>query len=289
VSKSDVKGEYRPSPRPEYDGPALIRREMAISHLWGDEESGRVQDRIYLSNMNLHALEFALQPKGYFVHSPAYRTIFGADEVMLVLEGELVLANPETGEVQKARKGEAIFFRKDTWHHGFNLGEAMLRVLEFFAPPPAQGTSGIYARSRPYLPREAWRYSTTAGYGTRPSGIEAGPARRTLMKVGEGDLLLELRGESPKALVGTIASTEYLCVGRIDVPAGFSLPAESHRGDEFLYLESGALSVFLANSGREERFDLAPQDGVYIPAGIKHEYHTPEGRPGRAFFGLAPM
>ena len=288
VNADNSRSEYRPSPRPEFPGPTLIRRAMAVRHLWGDEESGRVDDWIYLSNRNLHVLEFALPPSGFFVHSKAFRTVFGADEVMVVLEGEFALANPETGEVQKAGAGEALFFRKDTWHHGFNLGEGVVRILEFFAPPPATGTSGVYAQTRPFLAREEWRYSVPAKLSGWPSAIAAESTRKTLNKVTEDGLLLELRGASRKALAGYFASTEHLCVGRIDIPAGCVLPGESHPGDEFLYLERGSLSVFLPNTNKGEWFHLAPQDGVYIPAGTEHEYHTPEGEPGMALFGLAP-
>jgi hypothetical protein len=49
--------------------------------------------------------------------------------------GILVLNNPQTSEVHRALPGEAVFFRCDTWHHGFNYGIDPLRVLEFFAPP----------------------------------------------------------------------------------------------------------------------------------------------------------
>ena len=68
-----------------------------------------------------------------------------------VLQGTLVLANPETGEVVRAEPADSVFFRRDTWHHGFSYGDDDLRVLEFFAPPPSTGTSGAYARTKPYL------------------------------------------------------------------------------------------------------------------------------------------
>ena len=80
-----------------------------------------------------------------------FRTIFAADELLHVLEGVLVIADPETGEVQRAAAGQSVFFRRDTWHHAFALGPEPLRVLELFAPPPAAGASSAYARAQPYL------------------------------------------------------------------------------------------------------------------------------------------
>ena len=130
------------SPRPIFDGPALIRRADVTRHIWGDPAAGEVFDWIYASTERVHLLVFGLAPGGAFRHSEAYRTVFAADEVLHVLEGTLVIADPETGEVQRAGTGESVFFSRDTWHHAFALGPEPLRVLELFAPPPAAGADG---------------------------------------------------------------------------------------------------------------------------------------------------
>ena len=83
-----------------------------------------------------------------------------------MLEGVLVIADPETGEVQRAAAGESVFFRRDTWHHAFALGPEPLRVLELFAPPPAAGASSAYARAQPYL--ETSRYADDELLGSWP-------------------------------------------------------------------------------------------------------------------------
>src|SRR5687767_12303491 len=90
---------YRPSPRPSFDVPTAIREWDAVHHVWGDEEAGFVEDRIYVSSQLIHAIVFALPPGGSFRHSDSFRTVFAADELLHVLQGTLVLANPETGEV----------------------------------------------------------------------------------------------------------------------------------------------------------------------------------------------
>lgn len=111
---------------------------MRISQTTRWEAEG-IRERIY-------------EPPGSFYRSTEkLRVIYGADEVWCVLAGTLVINNPQTGEVHMVKKGDAVFFRKDTWHHGFNYGKEPLRVLEFFAPPPAAGTTGAYSDSKPYL------------------------------------------------------------------------------------------------------------------------------------------
>jgi len=279
---------YRPSPRPSYEGPTVIRHGDAARHVWGDEEAGRVADLIYLSNLNLHTLVFELPPGGAFTHSDSYRTIFGADEVMVVLEGEFVLANPETGEVQRASRGEGIFFRKNTWHHGFNVGQSPVRVLEYFAPPPATGASGEYARTQPYLAKEKWHYGPFEEIPDRRAAPRGLPARRTLTKLGEADLELGLLGADRKALVGYFATTEYLRVGRLELNPGTHLTQHRHVGDELVYVDEGSLVVALHENATGQRFELGPRDGMYIPARVKHGYQNPNAERVLAYFGQAP-
>ena len=92
-----------------------------------------------------------MKSRGFFKHSEEYRTIFGADELLYVLSGVVIINNPETGETHRINKGESVFFRKDTWHHAFNYSNDFLQVLEFFSPPPSTGTSGLYAKKKKLL------------------------------------------------------------------------------------------------------------------------------------------
>ena len=108
---------YKPSPRPSFDAPTVLRADEVVRHTWGDAEAGFVEDWIYVSSQRIHAIVFGMPPGGRFTHSESFRTIFAADELLYVLQGTLVLANPETGEIVRAEPGESVFFRRDTWHH----------------------------------------------------------------------------------------------------------------------------------------------------------------------------
>ena len=154
---------YKPSPRPSFDAPTVLRADEVVRHTWGDADAGLVEDWIYVSSQLIHAIVFGMPPGGKFTHSESFRTIFAADELLYVLQGTLVLANPETGEIVRAEPGESVFFRRDTWHHGFSYGDEPLRVLEFFAPPPATGTSGAYAQTQPYLEVSTYADDTVLG------------------------------------------------------------------------------------------------------------------------------
>jgi quercetin dioxygenase-like cupin family protein len=278
---------YKPSPRPTFDRPTHIPYAAVTRHLWGDEQSGTVDDWIYVSSGKIHQLLFGLAPGQAFRHSPEFRTVFGADEVLYVLEGRFACANPETGEVQVAEPGEAIFFRRDTWHHGFNVGTTPLRVLEYFAPPPSTGTSGAYARTRPYV--EQSRYEQDQWLGRLPMEADAARAGDMMRVLRDGDLRWRLEGRTQSALVGLYASTEHLTVGRTRLLPGQRSDVEVHGGDEGLYLLQGQLNVWLPEGEGQRWFELQPKDGFYVPQGAPHQYQNLTAEPVEFLFGIAPL
>ena len=277
---------YAPSPRPTFDGPAHIPYEAAARHLWGDRESGEVADWIYVSSDKIHQLVFGLAPGQAFRHSEAYRTIFGADEVFYVLSGTMVLSNPETGEVHRVVAGEAVFFRRDTWHHAFSYGMEALRVLELFAPPPSTGTSGAYARGKPYL--SAPRYEQPELMERWPLAQAEARAGFTMHVLRQDDILWRLEGHEMPVLVGILASTEQLTVGTIELLPGQHSEIQVHGGDESLYLLEGTLNLRLPENGGQKWFELKPRDGFYVPEGAPHQYYNVSDRPARLIFGVAP-
>jgi quercetin dioxygenase-like cupin family protein len=271
---------YKPSPRPTFERPTAILRDRAVRHTWGDEEAGFVEDWIYVSSGLLHAIVFGLPPGGAFRHSNAHRTIFAADEVLYVLQGTFVAANPETGEVYRLEPGESLFFRRDTWHHGFSYGGDDLRVLELFAPPPTTGSSGVYARTHAYL--EESRYTDDTLLGRLPG---AARGRQTMRVVRPADTTWRLEGD---ALVGLLASTEHLTAGTLRLLPGGSTGHASHAGDELLYVRAGRVAVRTGWQGLELTLELGPGDAAYLPAGAEHEVIGAGDAPADAVFGVAP-
>ncbi len=270
------------SPRPVYEGPSPIPFEKVARHTWGDEDSGQVEDWIYFSSDKVHQIIFTLQPGGSFRHSDRHRTIFAADEVFYVLEGTLALSNPETGEVHRAEVGEAIFFRRDTWHHGFNFGTGPARVLEFFAPPPSKGTSQKYAQTKPLL-KEA-RYARDGFLGSWPSDRVDAERKRTMKVIRPADLLWRLEGGHQEALAGILVSTEHLTVGTMRLLPGKGTGSRTHRGDLGAFVLEGRIRVIA--DGRE--FDAGPRDGLYIPEGTPYECVAVSDEPADFIFGIAP-
>ncbi len=279
---------YKPSPRPVFDRPSHIPYAGVTRHLWGEENAGLVDDWIYASTESIHQIVFGMQPGGCFKHTEAFRTIFGADEVLYVLSGTLGLANPETGEFCIAKEGEALFFRKDTWHHGFNLGNEQVRVLEFFAPPPAKGTSGPYARTKPYIEIEQSRYGQSEFIGRWPMDADAQRKARTIHPMRDADLLLSLDRQTQGAYTGLYCATDQLTAGKTTLLSGKRTGMERHKGDECLYVVSGILNIHVPDAEGQVWFELNPRDGFYIPAGFDHQYFNMTGDKVEFVFGVAP-
>lgn len=273
-------------PQPSFDGPAHIPYASATRYLWGDEASGRVADWIYVSSDKVHNIIFGMPPGGSFRHSDEFPTLLGADEVYYVLSGTLVLSNPETGEVHRVLPDEGVFFRGDTWHHGYAYGDEELRVLEFFAPPPSQGTGEAYGRTQPLLADPKYGQDHFLGRWpmARPEALNA----QKMRVLREADMLWRLEGPGNKVLTGILASTEHLTVGKTRLLPGQSTDVQVHGGDETLFLLEGALNLLLPEHDGQQWFELAPWDGFYVPEGTPHQYHNYSDRPVDLLFGVAP-
>ena len=267
------KASNSPSPRPNYTVPTAIQRGSVTRHLWGDEESCVVADLIYASTEAIHALVFILPPGGAFRHSEEYRTVFGAEEVLHVLTGTMVLANPETGETQRVHRGGSVSFGPDTWHHAFAHGEDSLQVLEFLAPPPASGSTGAYARTRPYLEHAVYE---------RDPGSNAPD---TLHVVRDEEIVWQ-RDLGVRS--GALAETPQLSVRRIEVDSGEASAAHAHTGDELLYVLAGTLWVRARHADATYVFELGPEDACLLPGGSEHEYRNYGAVTAETLVGIAP-
>lgn len=281
----------RSTPRPSYNrAPAFIRNAEARHHFWGDPEAGSVSDRVFLSTDSLHVLEYQLAPGNSFRHSPLNPTVFAADVVYIVVEGRLVLTNPETGEVLPLATGEAVLFRRDTWHHGFNPSPTeSVRVLEFLSPPPSRGTASDYARVQPYL--ETSRYSDDRWAGRWPEQREAQQAARTLLPITERDYLWSFAEDSVSHLVGTLADTPYLRVVRGTVNPGGLESFRPVENESALYCTAGRLWVDICDEAGETFTvgTLNVGDVAYLPAGCRARMMVRDSEPAEYFLGAGPL
>jgi quercetin dioxygenase-like cupin family protein/uncharacterized RmlC-like cupin family protein len=270
--------------------PGAVRAADAALKLWGDETSGYVNDWIYISNEKTQQLVFSLAPGARFGHSERHRTNLGADELFYVLTGVLVLANPETGEVHRLEAGDAVWFGPDTWHHGVAHGTETLRVLEFFAPPPATGSSQPYANTKPYL--AAPTYVQDEWLGSWPAAATDARTRDTQHVVRPDEILWRLEGLEHELLVGILLSTDRLTCGTIELLPGRRSDVRVHGGDCAGYVADGRLNLLLPQgadgSAGKLWFQVERDDGFFVPAGVRYQLFNMTDEPVRLLFGVAP-
>jgi hypothetical protein len=114
--------------------PMLVPRRDAVRFLWGDEESHFVADLVYGRGDRLAALIYKLAPGERFGSSKTWRPLYDQDRYYYVVQGELTIQDPETGDVAVARAGEAVYWRGMRYHYGYNFGTDEVFVLDWYAP-----------------------------------------------------------------------------------------------------------------------------------------------------------
>lgn len=271
--------QRRSTPRPVFREPTVIRRGDTAHHVWGDPEAGVVTDRVFVSTDQLHVLEFELPPRAEFRHSGMNPTVFAADVLYFVLEGELLLANPQTGEVARVTAGTGRLFRRDTWHHGFNAADRTVRVLEFFAPPPARGTASDYARRQQPLAGSA--YADRRWDRRWPEARAAQQAASGFIVADPAAGLLSFRDARPSHLRSTLVDTEYLRVVHGTVQPGHVEDFAVVDAESVLFAVDGELwaDVWSEEVGYRATTVLQPGDAVFLPVGSSERVLVRSARP----------
>ena len=270
------------TPRIAYSEPTLIKAGAATPYRWGDADSGFVEDEVLISSMALHSIIFTMPPGGSFVHSRANPTIFAADIVYVVLGGRLLLADPEHGQLVLAETGDALFFRRDTWHDGFNRGAEPVRVLELFAPTPAVGASSAYAKAQPYLEQSSYGDEGIIGHWPRPT---ADPDGGRIRSVPHGRRALRLEGD---VLWSVVASTEHLHAATGELIPGGTSPARRYGGDAILHLTAGMIVATTEHGGAAVEHRAASGDTIVVPEGDSLELRCPHDASASFILGVAP-
>jgi mannose-6-phosphate isomerase-like protein (cupin superfamily) len=248
----------------------MIRREDAVHHVWGDPEAGYVTDRVLSSTRRLHVLEYELPPGGEFRHSDSNRTIFGADVVYLVVAGQMIIADPSSGEMHILETGEGVLMRAGTWHNAFNPYRETTRVIEYFCPPPALGAASDFARRQPPLVES--RYKDARWEGCWPAARAEAEASRRLTRVSFENGLLEFRDDKATHLRSLLTSTEFLQVLSGEIQPGHVEEFAPVSHESVVIATEGELwvDVWTPEGGYAATNVLRPGDAMFLPAG-SHE------------------
>jgi quercetin dioxygenase-like cupin family protein len=265
-----------------FDRPTRIPRDGTTKHVWGDDVSGQTTDWIYISTDEVSQIVFGMPVGGRFGQSEDFKDVYDSDILWRVLEGVLVVLNPETGEVHRAEAGEALYFHGDIWHYGYSYGDVPVRVMEFSAPSAIQAVR--YAVKKPPLTDP--RYSQDEFVGRWPDAMAEAREQSSVRLVSKDDILWRFEGERQHILVGHMISTGFLTAGEIHLLPGQLSDLLVSPAIKTMYVLEGTLNVQLPNE--ESWIEAQTEDGVFLPADTPHRLLNFTTRPVKVLFQLVP-
>jgi mannose-6-phosphate isomerase-like protein (cupin superfamily) len=274
----------------KFDRPTLVRRSEAVRFLWGDEESHFVSDLIYGRGDRIAGLIYRLGPGELFRTSKTWRPYFDQDRFYFVIQGELTIQDPETGDVATASAGEAVYWRGARYHYGYNFGSEETLVVDWYAPQeraahvPEIEVSVKKRDPKSYCPG---RFDLL---GRWPAALTDDTHQRLVegrvVALRRSTSLQWIHGDASPILMNIYVSSEALTGGTFEVRPSVMGEAETHPGDEVLFALEGELHVYLPETF--EWFDLKPLDCLYIPEGTPHRYSNTGSGIAKAAFCVAP-
>jgi quercetin dioxygenase-like cupin family protein len=273
-----------------FKGPTLVRYAEAARFLWGDAESHQVADLVYGRGERISSVVFSLRPGEYFKTSKSWKPFYDQDRFYYVVQGQLTIQDPATGEVAVADEGEAIYWSGAKYHFGYNFGGRETLVLDWYAPPerPPDVPEATVSPLKPDLAQElGGRYELLGQWPAQRLPVQTAAWRDGgVVTIRRQDCLHLILGSDNPALVSLFVSSPVLTAGIMDLLPGRSTEAETHPGDEVMFATRGQLNVYLPDT--RDWFELHPRDSLFIPEGVKHQYYNYSDEMLELVFAVAP-
>jgi len=273
-----------------FDRPRLVKYAHASRFLWGDKKSGQVADVIYGRNNKIGALTFKLKPGGFFRSSDTWKSFFDQHRYYYVVQGELTIQDPETGEIAVARAGEVIHWRGAKWHFGYNFTPDETLVLDWYAPQerPPHVPEIQFAETKPKFSKGtpgrmdclgAWpdRLATSRQKAQETGGV---------VTITEADALHFVHGEQFPVRESILVSSREMSAGVVNLIPGMQSEERTHPGDKVIFNLFGQLHVYLPE--HYEWHELNKWDVLYLPPNTVHQYWNYTAAPTKFAFMVVP-
>jgi len=273
-----------------YEGPTLVRFQDATRFLWGDDESQHVNDYIYGKNARIGCVVFTLRPGKFFKISGAWKPFYNQHRFYYVVQGQLTIQDPETGDVVVAEAGEAVHWRGAKWHFGYNFSQQEVFVLDWYAPQerPQNITEIEYNKTKPGLGeimsgrQDLLEHWPEAYANTRAAAFENG----SVVKLTADDSINFVQGEDNPILERIFVSSEELTGGTIDLLPSQRSDDRIHPGEKIIFALNGKVNVYLPQT--YDWFELFERDALYLPAGTVHQIWNYSDEPASLAFKVVP-
>lgn len=270
--------------------PTVLRYSEGTRFLWGDEQSHQVADVIYGRGERISPVMYSLRSGEYFKNSATWRPHYHQDRFYFVVQGQLAIHDPESGEVAVADEGEAIYWSGEKYHFGYNFGQRETLVLDLFAPQerPIDVPEIEVSVTKPDLEKIVnGRYELLGKWPMERRVVEAAALRDGgMVTLRRSDALHMIQGDANPILVSILVSSEVITAGVIDLLPAHSSEPETHPGDEVIFALKGRLNVYLPDSF--DWFEANPKDVIFLPEGTRHQYCNYSDEPLTLVFAVAP-
>lgn len=258
------------------DSPTLIRMAEAPCVIWGDDESGFVNDLFYVLSKEMVLVTVTMPPGARFRSSDRFRAYFDTHECLYVLAGEYTCQDPETGEVKIARVGEMLFMPERRWHYGYNFGTVELRLLECIAPPTNQGALAHVPRPRTLVGIDV------AATRNWPRDGEAISNLRVCRRAGA---LIAIVGDTHAIRAEILASTGRVSFALLTLPPNARSDDITFPHDVCYHGDTGTYYIQAPATG--DYFMGEAGDVVFMPANTAHRLFNHGALPVRVLLGGA--
>jgi quercetin dioxygenase-like cupin family protein len=270
--------------------PTVIRYSEATRFLWGDEQSHQVADWIYGGGSRNSSFIYSLRPGEYFRMSDTWKPLYDEHRFYFVHQGMLAIHDPERGEVAVANEGEAIFWKGNKYHFGYNFGQREALIFDVWAPggfPLDVAEVDLSARKPDLAEVVNGRTDLLGRWPAARQEVEEQALREGgMVTIRPADCLHMVSGTRDPILVSLFVSTEEITAGTIELLPGKMSDAETHPGAEALLVRRGRLNVYLPET--YDWFELHPLDSMYLPEGVSHQYCSMSHELAEFFFTVAP-
>lgn len=290
TSMSDIKPEQAPKKVITFEVPTLVRFNDATRFLWGDNEAQYVNDYIYGKNSKIGCVVFTLRPGAFFKVSSAWKPFYKQHRFYYVVQGELTIHDPETGDVVIAKAGEAVHWRGAKWHFGYNFSQEEVFVLDWYAPQerPQHITEQEFAKTKPNLAEIVdgrWDLLNTwpeAFYDCSGKNFQNG----SVVKLTRDHAVNVVHGTEHPVLERIFVSTPELTGGTVDLLPAQRSDNQSHPGEKIIFSLKGRVNVYLPET--YDWFELLANDVLYLPANVQHQYWNYSDKPSSFAFQVVP-
>jgi len=261
-----------------------MTREKSILFIYG-KGANKVSCTTAISTNRIQSGIMIINPGGFFEPPD----IHSGDEIYYILEGQIAILDPATGQTITAEKGEMARIPKGVWHQSFNTGDENLEVLAFIAP--LQWQEGDAQIPSEFTGKSAY-YQGTAE--TMPKPITPQEKAAALSTIRPQEACHAIHGVTNHYLVSFFVSNDRIHVGTFMLPMSIRGDLESHRGDEILYVEKGCIAVEIYGPDHateatvNDVFEVHDKQCLLIPEKMKHRYLNLSSHSTKVIFGIAP-